>query len=114
MNIGHYKGRLTKDPVCEEHEKNNKVTKTVNFQLAVSRMKGQGADFIPCCAFGKNAENLAKYCVKGQEIIVHGSWHTDSYAKNGGTIYTNTCWVSSFEFCGKKADYEPEEEEPFN
>lgn len=114
MNVVIIKGRLTKDIELKEFDKDGKTTYCANFSIAIQRDKNKGCDFIPCLAWGKTAENLKKYCVKGQEISCMGSWKTGSYAKNGGTIYTHTCEISRFEFCGKKEEAEEEEEIPFN
>ena len=78
-----------------------------NFTLAVDRkFKKDGeptADFISCKCFGRSAENLEKYGLKGTKIAVTGRWQSGSYKnKDGNTVYTNDCIVDSWEFAESK------------
>lgn len=101
MNKVMLTGRLVRDPELKAHGE-NKVTK---FSLAVTRQfKRDEADFINCVAFGKNAENIAKYCSKGNPLAVVGNIRTGSYEKDGTKIYTTDVIIESFEFVGGKND----------
>lgn len=78
------------------------------FTLAVDRKfkkdGEQSADFINCTAFGKTAEVIEKYVIKGTKIIVEGRWQTGSYTnKDGNKVYTNDCMVENIEFCESKS-----------
>ena len=57
-------GRLTKD-VELKHTQSDKAV--ASFTLAVDKY-GEGADFINCIVWGKQAENLCKYQEKGSQI----------------------------------------------
>ena len=83
------------------------------FSLAVDRF-GDGADFIPCVAFGKTADFAEKYLAKGMKIAVTGRIQTGSYQnREGKTVYTFDVVAERCEFCeSKKATEAPTEEAP--
>lgn len=105
MNKVMLSGRLTQDPEIRYMSGEN-AKAVANITLAVNRIKkgsDQSADFIQCVAFGKTAETIEKYVTKGTKLIVEGSWQTGSYTdKQGIKHYTNTCFISSIEFCDSK------------
>lgn len=84
MNKVLISGRLTKD--VELRYSND--TAVARFTVAVNRNKEE-TDFIPCVAFGKSAETIDKYCMKGSRIVVDGRIQTGSFVKKDGTkVYT--------------------------
>ena len=103
MNKVILSGRLTKDVDLRTGN-----TTFARFSMAVNRnFKNQDgkydADFPGCVAFGKNAENIAKYFHKGSAIIIIGRIQTGSYKnKDGQTVYTTDVVVDEFEFGEKK------------
>lgn len=79
-------GRLTRD-VDLRYTQNGKAV--ANFGLAVNRpfKNANGeyeADFINCQSWGKQAENLANYMKKGNQIGVVGRIQTRNYENNEG------------------------------
>lgn len=95
-------GRLTKDP---ETRYANGDMAVCRFTLAVNRENGsQEADFIPCVAFKKQAENIQKYITKGRQLAVTGRIQTGSYEKDGRRVYTTDVIVSRAEFIGNKGE----------
>lgn len=67
-----------------------------NFSIAINRkINREKSDFIDCTAFGKTAENIAKYFCKGSEIAIIGEIHVDEYTTKEGAkrravrVYTN-------------------------
>lgn len=93
-------GRLTKDPELKFAAGSGKgVTR---FSIAVNRQfKKDEADFINCVSFGKQAETIAQYMVKGSQIALTGNIRTGSYtAQDGSKRYTTDVVVESFEFVG--------------
>lgn len=81
------------------------------FTLAVDRRFKRDnqptADFISCICFRKTAEFVEKYCKKGTNLAVDGSWQTGSYTnKDGNKVYTNDCLVDNCEFAESKATAE--------
>lgn len=93
-------GRLTKD--VEERRTQN-GTPVASFTLAVDRRKKEdGADFIPCIAWDKAAETIAKYVHKGDLFGVTGHIQTRSYEKNGRMNYVTEVVTTSFQFLERK------------
>lgn len=104
-------GRLTADPEVRTSQDGGTVI--CSFTLACNRrFKKEGqpdADFISCRAFGKTAEFIEKYFLKGMKMYVEeGTWQTGSYEKDGHKVYTNTLIVEQIDFCeGKTTESKP-------
>lgn len=102
-------GRWTKENELKTLS-NEKETKMLRNTLAVSNGKDKNgdelpADFINITAYGKNAENLAKYTSKGSKVAISGELKTGSYQdKDGNTVYTWGVRVDSFELLEPKKD----------
>lgn len=95
-------GRLTKD--VEERRTQN-GTPVVSFTLAVDRRKKEdSADFIPCIAWDKAAETIAKYVHKGDLFGVTGYIQTRSYEKDGRMNYFTEVVITSFQFLERKRE----------
>lgn len=97
-------GRLTRDVELG----NAGSTLVVRYTLAVDRkFKREGeqtADFIPCIAFGRNAEFAEKYLAKGKKIAIVGRIQTGSYTnRDGQKVYTTDVVVEEQEFVESKA-----------
>lgn len=94
-------GRLTRD-VDLRYTPNGKAV--ANFNLAVNRpFKNQNgeneADFINCQTWGKQAENLANYMKKGNQIGVVGRIQTRNYENNEGKrVYVTEVVADSIQF----------------
>lgn len=104
MNRVQLLGRLTKDPELRYTTGEN-ANAFAKFTVAVNRKgRDQGADFIPCTAFGKQAEFIVKYFQKGSMICIDdGRINTGSYTnKDGQKVFTTDVIVSSVEFAGSK------------
>lgn len=88
------------------------------FTLAVTRKyKKDEADFINCTVFGKQAETIAQYVTKGQQLAVEGRIQTGSYeAQDGTKRYTTDVIVEGFDFIGgsKKNNTNNDIEDVFN
>ena len=103
MNNHLIHGRLVRDPQLTPRS-NSDSSDRVNFTVAVDR-RGEGTDFIDCVAFGRRAEVIEKFFSKGQEIIVWGEGHLNSYEdKNGIKRKSYSIFVEGFDFCGSKKD----------
>lgn len=101
-------GRLVADPELKEVGKEGKV---VNFTLAVPRgyKNADGeydTDFIQCNVWNVIAENMSKFCHKGDVIGVQGSIQTSSYDdKDGNKKYKTDVRCDKVAFLStKKAD----------
>ena len=81
-------GRLTRDIELKQTTTNKSA---VNFTLAVNRnykneQGEQQADFINCIAYGKQAENMARFLNKGSLIGIEGRIATRNYKNKDGKI----------------------------
>ena len=95
-------GRITKDV---EERRTQKGTPVVSFTLAVDRRKKEdGADFIPCIAWDKAAETIAKYVHKGDLFGVTGYIQTRSYEKDGRRNYATEVVTTGFQFLERKRE----------
>ena len=101
-------GRLARDPELRTVNGMNGMNTTCNFTVAVSRQftnqSGErDADFISCVIWGKQAENLCKYCTKGSQIGVTGRIQTRSYQNSSGaTVYVTEVVASNVTFLGSR------------
>jgi single-strand DNA-binding protein len=100
-------GRITKDLVLKTA---GAGTMFMSFTVAVNRKyvkegEERQADFISCKAFGKTAENIAKFFSKGSLILIEGRIQTGHYDnKEGVRVYTTDVMVDGFDFTGEKRD----------
>lgn len=100
-------GRLTKDPDVRYASGENSTT-VARYTLAVDRrFKRDGeatADFIPCVAFGRQADVAGQYFRRGTKLTVSGRIQTGSYTgKDGQKVYTTDVVVEEQEFAESKA-----------
>lgn len=98
-------GRFTKDPEIRYTQTGACVAQ---FTLAVDRpYTNQGgsreADFIPCVAWGKQAEVIGNYVHKGQRLLVEGRLQVRTYdAKDGSKRWVTEVVVNHGEFIERK------------
>ena len=105
MNNLVIKGRLTKDPVLKSVEVKGETKSICSFDVAVDKSFGDGADFFNCQIWGKRAEFVDKFFLKGKEILVQGSHEARKYKDKEGN--ERTIWelkANQVEFCGGKND----------
>ena len=102
-------GRLTRDPEVRYGKDNNtdESKAVARYTLAVDRrFKREGeqsADFIPCVAFGKNAEFASKYFFQGTKIGISGHIQTGSYVNRDNIkVYTTDVIIEEQEFAESK------------
>jgi single-strand DNA-binding protein len=115
MNNVFFLGRITKTP---EIRQTNGGKDYCRFSLAVDRDK-ESTDFIPCLCWGDNAQNLAKYVVKGQQLLVQGKMQSGSYQdSSGSTRYTLDAYIYRIDFLQKPkgtadaaGDFQPVEDD---
>lgn len=76
LNSINLMGRLVRDPELRYTTAGKAVAKftiAVNEKYSTNGNVVEHVSYIPCEAWGVVAENLAKYCQKGREIIVSGA-----------------------------------------
>lgn len=99
-------GNLTRDPELTETPSGVSVCK---FSIAVQRSYTQGegerqADFFNCTAWRGLGENIARYCKKGNKVMVSGSVQLRNYDDNQGVKRTAVdIIVQEVEFLTAKA-----------
>ncbi|WP_083851411.1 single-stranded DNA-binding protein [Kurthia populi] len=99
-------GRITKD--LDVRYVGDKQQAVARFSIAVSRnfKNKQGvieADFLSCNVWGKDAENMQKYCGKGSLVSVIGRLQSNSYTnKQNERVYTTEIVVSDVRFLSSK------------
>lgn len=110
-------GRLTKDPELRYTPGNGVAVSslTVAVDNYNSKTGEKGADFISVVVWGKSAENVAQYCVKGSQIAVSGRIANRSYDAKDGTkryitevvadMFNGITFLSSNNASGKNNNY---------
>lgn len=111
-------GRLTKDVELSTLS-NERATSMCKFSLAVqngrkdNNSKDYHTDFFNCVSFGKTAEIISKFCVKGNKIAVVGEMTSKAYIdKNGVNKLFWEVNVDTFDFVETKGKSE-NANEPF-
>ena len=97
-------GRLVKDPTIQRTADDSAYTR---FTIAVDRPKSkdgtQGADFIPCVAFGHRADFVGNYFKKGQRILITGRIQVSSYTnKDSQKVWSTEVLIDEAEFVENK------------
>ena len=99
-------GRLVKDPEIVYVKEKQKL----DFTIAVNSGK-ENVDFIPCTAWGKTAENMAKYLKKGSQICVVGELKNNNYEDSKGVKhYGMKVQVNNTYFLGSRSDVSYEDQ----
>lgn len=99
-------GRLTRDPELRTTPSGMAVTR---FTIAVShtytdKNGERGADFINCSAWGRQADNISKYCRKGTLVSAEGRIRTGSYdAQDGTKRYTTEVVCETVNFLSSRS-----------
>ncbi len=97
-------GRLTRDPELRTTPGGMAVTR---FSLAISQnfvnKNGErGVDFINCSAWGRQADNISKYCKKGTLVSAEGRIRTSSYnAQDGSKRYVTEVVCDTVNFLSR-------------
>ena len=96
----------------------NKDTAIMKFTLAVPKnMNRKESQFIPCVMFGKRAEGLSQYLVKGTKISVVGELQVNNSKQEDGSYKTYVSVVCSdigLEGGNKKKESDPFDKEVNN
>lgn len=113
MNHSVLIGRISHDLELK-YTTNNKAV--CQFNLAVNKFGGEGADFIPVQVWGKQAENLCKYQQKGSRIGVVGRISVDNYEKDGQKRSFTKVIAHEIEFLDSKpqGNQTPQQQSQFN
>lgn len=103
LNQCHFIGRLGADPDSRYLSNGDAVC---NFRIAVG-WKGkdkEGAEWVPCTAYGKLAEICGEYLRKGSQVFVSGRFITRKWQdKDGNDRYTSEINLDRMQMLGSKA-----------
>jgi single-strand DNA-binding protein len=112
-------GRITKDIELAYTQDGKAVAK---YTLAINGYNDT-TDFLNCVTWGKQAENLKKYCGKGSQIAVEGRVSVRNYEnKEGKKVYVTEIVTNNIMFLDSKKEgqvtektqaIEEQEEDPF-
>jgi single-strand DNA-binding protein len=102
-------GGLVRDPETVYSQSGTATTKITVGTTEKWKDKNTGeqkerSEYSRVTFFGKQAETIGKYMVKGSQIYVEGRLQTSQYEKDGITRYSTDIIASNFQFIGKKAD----------
>lgn len=93
-------GNITRNLELKYTTTNKAILET---NIAVKRGFTDETDFINIQVWGKQAENLAKYCGKGSKIAIDGELRIDSFdGRDGKKVYKTYILVGSVEFLDTK------------
>ncbi|NFH70111.1 single-stranded DNA-binding protein [Clostridium botulinum] len=100
-------GRLTKDPELKFTP--GAGTAVTTLTLAVDKYNSKEgkkeADFVPVVIWGKQAESVANYMVKGSQMAISGRIQTRNYeAKDGTKRYVTEVVATEVQFLSKSND----------
>jgi single-strand DNA-binding protein len=86
------------------------ITVACNYSRRTEVAYETAADFIPCVAWGKLAETIAKYFRKGMPIYLEGKIKNRSYEnRNGEKRYITEVLIDLIRFIGEpRKDVEPQ------
>lgn len=95
MNLCCFTGRIGRDPEVRYMQSGDAA---VNISIAVSKTwkdknsgeKKEQTTWVPVSFFGKTAEIVGKYCVKGTQIRVTGEFSVRKYTDKDGNEKTTT------------------------
>jgi single-strand DNA-binding protein len=100
-------GRLTKD---SELKYSTNGTVMCFFSLAVNRSVKKGdkwvdeASYIDCVVFGKTAESMSKYLLKGQQACIQGELRQNRWENDGHLMSKIEVIASQVQLLGGKSD----------
>lgn len=93
-------GNITRNLELKYTTTNKAILET---NIAIKRGFTDETDFINIQVWGKQAENLAKYCGKGSKIAIEGELRIDSFdGRDGKKVYKTYILVGSVEFLDTK------------
>ena len=103
LNQCQFIGRLGADPETRYTASGDAVC---SFRIAVgwkSKDK-EGAEWVPCTAFGKLAEICGQYLKKGAQVFVQGRFKTEEWEKDGVKRYSTKIMIDNMQMLGGKQD----------
>ena len=111
MNSFNIIGRITK-PINLEYTKTGKPA--IKLNLAINNTK-EDTTFLIIKVFGKQAENISKYCTKGSQLAITGTIRNNNYEDKDGNKHFEYSFIGqNVEFLSNKGNSTTEVEKPLN
>ena len=111
MNSFSIIGRLTKKPELAYTKENKAIVK---MNVAIRNGKDD-TTFLLIKSFGKQAENIEKYCDKGSQLAITGSIYNNNYEdKDGNRHYEYNFIAHTVEFISTKTNNTTEDKKTEN
>lgn len=111
MNSFNVIGRITK-PINLEYTKSGKPA--IKLNLAINNTK-EDTTFLTIKVFGKQAENISKYCTKGSLLAITGTIRNNNYEdKDGNKHYEYSFIAQNVEFLSNKGNSTTEDKKTDN
>ena len=107
LNSVNLVGRLTRDAELRYSSSGMGICK---FSIAVNRSVKKNdrwqdeASFFDCTVFGKTAENIKQYLVKGQQVCINGELVQNRWEKDGKQMSRVEINVNHVQLIGGKSD----------
>jgi len=107
MNVITFTGNLGKDAEVRYAPNGDAIA---SFSVALTHGYGdkKGTAWLRCSLFGKRAESLAPYLVKGQLVAISGEFAPREYEKDGQTRMSLDVRVNDLTLVGGKRDGQQE------
>lgn len=101
MNSFNVIGRITK-PINLEYTKSGKPA--IKLNLAINNTK-EDTTFLTIKVFGKQAENISKYCTKGSQLAITGTIRNNNYEDDKGNKHYEYSFIGqNIEFLSKSTN----------
>jgi single-strand DNA-binding protein len=102
-------GHVGRDPEVKHMSSGEAV---VNISIAATEKwkdketgeKKEHTEWVRCMAFGRQAEIIGEYVLKGDPLYIEGKMRTRKYDKDGVDHYTTEVIVSSMQLIGGRKD----------
>lgn len=108
MNQINLIGRISTDPITKYTVEKEPIAHSIfNFAVPDMSMKKDASgnyqtDYFSCSSWGKVAELIEQYCVKGMKFLITGRLKNNNYEKDGKKVYSNEVAIDTVEFLEPK------------
>ena len=102
LNQCNFIGRLGNAPESRFLPDGTAVT-SISIAVGWKSKDKEGVEWVPVTAFGKLAEIIGQYLVKGSQVYISGRFKTDKYEKDGETRYSTKIIADKMQMLGGRA-----------
>lgn len=102
LNQCNFIGRLGKDPEVR-HLPSGEAVASFSIAVGWKTKEKEGAEWVPCTAYGKLGEICGQYLKKGSQVFVSGRFKTRKWQdKSGQDRYTTEINIETMQMLGGK------------